>query len=419
MTTNPLPPLLKSILLEGFLSYGPEPVTIPLTALNLLIGPNGSGKSNLIEAISVLRAVPKDLPLPIRQGGGVKDWLWRDGTSGATEARLEVVLAEGRVVVRTAPASGRAKKPAIGKTIRSIERTSAVRYRLVFGAEGDSFTVLDERVETETGTPKPYLYFGYEHGRPMLNVQQEQSPRELARADIDPSQSILSQRRDPEAYPELTRLADLLRQILIYRSWQFGPDAAVRMSCRADVRTDILSESFDNLPARLAVLIGNPMIKRRLIELVSDLARGFDDLSIIPEGGRLQLYLHEGNRSVPAHRLSDGTLRYLCLLAILLDEHPAPLIVIEEPELGLHPDLLPTLRELLVSASEKTQLIVTTHSTQLVDAMTEHAESVLVCEKNHGPSVISRLTQGEVDRWRKEGSLGSLWMSGHIGGTRW
>ena len=419
MTTNPLPPLLKSILLEGFLSYGPDPVTIPLTALNLLIGPNGSGKSNLIEALSVLRAVPKDLPLPIRQGGGVKDWLWRDGKSGATEARLEVVLAEGRLItaglVRALP-SGKVKRPR-----REFRATPSIRYRLVFGAEGDSFTVLDERVENEhdQGRPKPYFYFGYENGRPMINVQQEQSPRELARADIDPTQSILSQRRDPEAYPELTRLADLLRQILIYRSWQFGPDSAVRMSCRADVRTDILSESFDNLPARLAVLIGNPVIKRRMIELVSDLARGFDDLSIIPEGGRLQLYLSEGNRSVPAHRLSDGTLRYLCLLAILLDEHPAPLIVIEEPELGLHPDLLPTLRDLLVSASEKTQLIVTTHSTQLVDAMTEHAESVLVCEKNHGPSVVSRLTQGEVDRWRNEGSLGSLWMSGHIGGTRW
>lgn len=150
----------------------------------------------------MLRAVPKDLPLPIRQGGGVKDWLWRDGKAGATEARLEVLLAEEHVA------------------------SPAIRYRLVFGAEGGSFTVLDERVENELprpGTAKPYFYFGYENGRPMLNFQQ--GSRVLQRADIDPTQSILSQRRDPEAYPELTRLADLLRGILIYRNWQFGPDS--------------------------------------------------------------------------------------------------------------------------------------------------------------------------------------------------
>ncbi|HEX4964295.1 MAG TPA: AAA family ATPase [Thermoanaerobaculia bacterium] len=394
--TNRLP-LLKSITLQGFLSYGPEAVAIPLTALNVLIGPNGSGKSNLVEALSVLRAAPKDLPLPIRQGGGVKDWLWRGDKVGSDQASLEIVLSEGQVP---------------GKP--------AVRYRIVFGAEGGSFTVIDERVEDEKpkpGSSQPHFYFGYENGRPMLNVQQQH--RELQRADIDPTQSILSQRRDPEAYPELTRLADLLRRILIYRSWQFGPDSSLRSGCRADVRTDALSESLDNLPARLAVLMGTPAIKRQLIELIGELAPGFDDLVVLPEGGSLQLYLTEGSRSVPAHRLSDGTLRYLCLLAVLLDSDPPPLVVIEEPELGLHPDMLPTLRDLMVTASAKTQLIVTTHSTQMVHAMTDHADSVLVCEKNNGPTVVSRLRQAEVDRWRDHGSLGTLWMSGHLGGTRW
>ncbi len=208
-------PLLKSLLLQGFLSYGPGVEKIDLQALNVMIGPNGSGKSNLVEAISLLRAVPKDLPLPIRQGGGVKDWLWQDGKSKAEKARLEVVFGEGRV----AP----------------THRLS-VRYWLDFGAQGEKFTVLDERVENElveSGRAKPYFYFGYENGRPTLNVKssnQSTIERHLERADIDPEQSILAQRRDPDTYPELSRIADLLRQILIYRSWQFGPDAMVRGS---------------------------------------------------------------------------------------------------------------------------------------------------------------------------------------------
>ncbi|MCP4662277.1 MAG: AAA family ATPase [bacterium] len=393
-------PLLKSITLQGFLSFGPDPVEIPLTALNVVIGPNGSGKSNLVEAVSVLRAVPRDLPLPIRQGGGVRDWLWK-GEKEADRARIEIVLAEGRI------ARFRGGDP-------------AVRYRLVFGAEGDSFVVLDERIENAEAGPagsKPYFYFGYENGRPMLNVKEDR--RELRREDIDPTQSILSQRKDPDTYPELTRLSEVLGQIRVYRSWQFGPDIALRRACRPDVRTGYLSEDFDNLPARLAVLKRTPAVKRRLIDLIRELDPSFADLEVIPEGGSLQLYVTANGRSFPAHRLSDGALRYLCLLAILLDPGPAPLIVIEEPELGLHPDILPTLRDLMIEAGDRSQLIVATHSTQLVDAMTDYADSVLICEKTGGTSLISRLTQDEVDRWRTHGSLGNLWMSGHIGGTRW
>jgi predicted ATPase len=74
----------------------------------------------------------------------------------------------------------------------------------------------------------------------------------------------------------------------------------------------------------------------------------------------------------------------LCLLAILCDPEPPPLVCIEEPELGLHPDILPKLADLLVSASERTQLIVTTHSSLLVDAMTDRPESIVVCEKHQG-----------------------------------
>ena len=98
----------------------------------------------------------------------------------------------------------------------------------------------------------------------------------------------------------------------------------------------------------------------------------------------------EGEFSIPATRLSDGTVRYLCLLAILCDPEPPPLIGIEEPELGLHPDILPKIADLLMAASERTQLIVTTHSEILVDALTERPGAVVVCEKYEGQSTLRR-----------------------------
>jgi len=406
-------PLVRAITLRGFLSFGPDVAEFPLEGLNVLIGPNASGKSNLVEALSVLRAVPRDLPKPIRQGGTVRDWLWKSGpgshgsesatgSADAWSACLELVFSGGMIA--------RAKGD------------PAVRYRLVFGVEGDSFVVLDERVENAQaapGYPKPFFYFGYENGRPMLSAWHRDKPRELRRKFIDPSQSILSQLRDPEEYPELGRLAETLAQIRIYRSWQFGPDAAVRAACAADVRTDHLSEQLDNLPARLLALKRSPVVKRRMVALVRQLAPGFDDFEVTLDGGLLTLRLTEGDLSIPARRLSDGTLRYLCLLAILADPDPAPLIVIEEPELGLHPDIHPQLAALMLEASQRTQLIVTTHSDILVDALTDTPETVVVCENVDGSTQLERLTPETLGPWLEKYRLGELWLRGEIGGTRW
>ena len=122
---------------------------------------------------------------------------------------------------------------------------------------------------------------------------------------------------------------------------------------------------------------------------------------------------------VPATRLSDGTLRYLCLLAILCHPNPPPLVCIEEPELGLHPDVLPTLAELLKEASERCQLIVTTHSDILVDAMSDRPEAVLVAEKHESGTVLRRLEASKLKPWLEKYRLGALWTRGEIGGTRW
>lgn len=393
--------MLTTIRLDNFLSFGPGSHALELRPLNVFIGPNGAGKSNLVEAFSVLRAVPRDLPLPIRQGGGIDEWLWRAGDGGidpAKTAAIEVVLQPDQRIANR-----------------------AVRYRVEFGSEAGSFVVLDERIENESPArfqSKPYFYFGYEHGRPMLNNASGEK-RYLERADIDRTQSILSQRRDPESYPEVAAVGDRLKQILIYRSWSFGPYAPIRAACGVDVETHLLREDFANLPARLMALKRNPATKRRLLELLPEVAPGFTDIELILEGGGLRLYLTEGARNVPAHRLSDGTLRFLSLLAILIDPGPARLVIVEEPELGLHPDLLPLLRDLLVDGSERFQLIVTTHSTQLIDAMTEHADSVVVCEKPEATSTFTRLDADEIESWREFGSLGTQWMSGRLGGTRW
>jgi predicted ATPase len=138
-------------------------------------------------------------------------------------------------------------------------------------------------------------------------------------------------------------------------------------------------------------------------------------------GTHLRIMIKEDGLSsrTPAERLSDGTLRWLMLLIVLLDPTPPPVVCIEEPELGLHPDMISTLADLLRDASTRTQLIVTTHSQSLVSEFSDDPESVCVCEKVDGATRVHRLNKERLSSWLEDYTLGQLWAKGEIGGNRW
>src|SRR5215510_11296913 len=144
----------------------------------------------------------------------------------------------------------------------------------------------------------------------------------------------------------------------------------------------------------------------------------FKRMSTLVQAGTVQFFLHEEglNNPIPATRLSAGTMRFLAMAASLLMPTPPPLICIEEPELGLHPDALSLVAELLVSASARTQLIVTTHSDALVSALTEHVESVLVCEYRGGTELM-RLDAERLKHWLDRYRLGDVLRMGELGGN--
>jgi predicted ATPase len=379
---------------SGLLSFGPDGIDLPLENLNVLIGPNGSGKSNLLEVLSLLRAAPTSLPAPVKELGGVAEWLWK-GPGSPGKAMIEVVVdyPQGR---------------------------QPLRHTLEITEHGGRFEVTDERIENETpypGQEDVYFYYRFQHGSPVLN-DMSQTQRGLRRENVKPEESILSQVRDPERYPVLHWLQEEYGKIRLYRNWPFGPGAAWRRPQSAHGRGDALIDGGDNLAQVLSNIL--PRTKPELLVSLKKLFPGIEDLHITVDGGNVLLFLAEsGNRSIPATRLSDGTLRYLSLLAILLHPIPPPLIAIEEPELGLHPDVLPHVAELLVRASRRTQLVVTTHSRMLVDALSDQASSVVVCSNEDGRSRLERLDQAALSKWLDKYSLGELWSMGEIGANRW
>ena len=390
---------MHRIKLKNILSFGPDDQDLELKPLNVLIGPNGSGKSNLIEVIGLLKAAPSELTAPIIAGGGIANWIWRGE--------------------RPAPSSAKSVPAEVEAVLDYQGGIQPLRHRLTFTEKGQRFELTDERIESdevESRHGNLQVHFELEDGRPKLNYENE-SRRSLL--IFDRQKSVLAQLRDPFHYPELTWLGDMYPRIRLYREWSFGRNTPPRLPQDAALPNDFLIEGGQNLGLMLNRLKREPTAKNQFLNALRELYTGLVDFDVIVEGGTVQVMLQEGDITVPAIRLSDGTLRYLCLLAILCHPFPPPLVCLEEPELGLHPDILPGLADLLLEASKRCQLIVTTHSDTLVDALTDTPESVVVCEKEKGQSTLRRLDKDDLSHWLEKYRLGELWTSGELGGNRW
>ena len=399
---------IETIRLENMLSYGASDDPFPLEPLNVLIGPNASGKSNLIEALSLLAAAPGNLQEPIRLGGGVSEWLWKGAADNAT-ATIDVSVTYPVATLHGTP----------------------LRYCLSFTGNEWQFQLVDEVVEnggqTKVNHGQSALYYQYSLRkiRPVINVfdpTPESRPLRLLQVDdVRPDQSILSQLRDPFAYPELTYLTDQFGRMRFYREWGVGRDAPARRPQRSDSYQATLLEDASNLGLVLSDMLNHPAVKARIVERMKDFYSSFNDVNVAISGGAVQTFFHEAglHQPVPATRLSDGSLRYLCLLAVLCHPNPPQVICIEEPELGLHPDIIPEVAKLLIEASSRSQIFVTTHSDILVDCLTDVPESVIVCEKDNGATKLERLDPKELKPWLEQYSLGDMWTRGAIGGNRW
>lgn len=386
---------LRSLKLTNLLSFGPDSPPIELGPLNVLIGPNGSGKSNLIEAIGLLGAMPTDLLAPIRAGGGIHEWGWK----GASRSPVVTIDSQWEL-------------PDPDRPLPNL-----FRHMIAFTEVGQRLEIIDERIEDAPADGNGSVYFRYKNNRPVILFQGEE--RELERDDVMPDQSILCQRRGAEVYRVITNLAGMYDAIGIYQDWDFGRDSHLHGPQPTDLPNAYLMEDAGNLGLVLNQIRTNPEAKDAFLENVKLLFENVNDVGVKIEGGTAQVFLQEYRWTIPATRLSDGTLRWLALLCILLNPTPQYIVCIEEPELGLHPDLMPYLARLLRDASNRMQVIVTTHSDVLVDALTETPDSIIVCEKVEGATAMRRLNQKDLSEWLKKYSLGELWRSGEIGGNRW
>lgn len=386
----------KELTIQNLLSFGPEAPSLELRPLNVFIGPNGSGKSNVIEAIRLLRSTTTGLAEAVRTGGGINEWIWKG--SGAQSAVVRAVI------------------QAADKSLFAGE----VRQSLALENRYQQLECHGEQVESrDAGESAWWTVLQRDYSSVVITLPDGHQERHELRGKVAANESILAKVKDLRI-PELAFLEYLYDyQTSIFAEWSVGRSAVFRIPQPADMPKHRLEEDFSNLGMFLNRLRAAPHVKKGIVEHLKELYTEIDDFDISVQGSTVEVFFTEGAFTIPARRLSDGTMRYLCLLAILCDPEPPEVICIEEPELGLHPDLLPRIADLLVEASERTQLIVTTHSDILVDALSETPESVVVVEKHNGQTQFKRLEKDNLAVWLEKYRLGDLWLRGEIGGTRW
>jgi predicted ATPase len=215
-------------------------------------------------------------------------------------------------------------------------------------------------------------------------------------------------------------LAEQSRRIWIGETNQLSALSGIRAGQKADLSRGFLREDYSNLNGIVNSIQGNFEDKQKLDESVARVNPYFKGIHIDVDANMIYLSMYESDikNAMPATRLSDGTLSLVCLLATLLQPNLPPVICLEEPEIGLHPGVIHVVAELLHEASQRTQVIVTTHSDILVDAIGRLSPgAIMICERDQEGTHILRPDPEKLGAWMEKYSLGELWLSGELGGT--
>ena len=350
--------VLSTLAVENYRSL--RELVVPLSRLTLVTGPNGSGKSSLYRALRLLAEASRNGAVAaLAREGGLPSTLWA-----------------GPEVIGRAVRSGRAP-------VRPTVRTKPVGLRLGFAGDdfgyaldlgypipGQSVFNLDPEFKREcvwTGPALRPAALLADRAGPVVRTRDESGSWAEDLDRIGLTDSMISEFADPRRCPELLLVRERVRSWRFYDHFRTDADAPARQA-RIGTRTPVLGHDGADLAAALATIreIGDA----RALATAVDNAFPGSRLAVDSTDGRLEVRLHQHGllRPLGTAELSDGTLRYLLLVAALLTPRPPELLVLNEPETSLHPDLLPALAGLIATAAERAQVVVVSHSRPLLRA---------------------------------------------------
>lgn len=358
---------ITNITIEGFKSIR-ELKDFELRNLNILIGPNGAGKSNFVSFFQFLKETASGYTQSYIKKTGGADFLLFMGTNNTHEITVKLEYTHGS---------------AIWAFVLAATNTNS----MYFFHEGLNYQKI------------PYFTTD-------LKWNLDESILNTPNFLYDEPEVI------PEEIKEILR-KDFIGNLGIYHFRDTGNFAAVKRSCT--IRDyDYLRPDASNLAAFLLFLkkqYGKEY--QQIRETVQLVAPFFDDFRLfereVKDDILVLLEWQQKGSDYPFHpsQMSDGTLRFICLVTALLQPEPPSTILLDEPELGLHPHALALLAGLIKKASARTQVIVSTQSPRLIDYFTP--EDIIVVEREKDESTFRRLPLDELKQWLDDYSIGELW----------
>jgi predicted ATPase len=352
--------------------------------LNVLIGPNGSGKSNLLDACALLKeAAQGKLSDGIVRRGGMSSLLW-DQQEQPLSWHLE------------------ATQLAYSLALLHIGTTS-------------NFKISSEYLFVQ-GEPGQFLHrdtdsaFFLDNQGDMIDYPDS----------ISESQTLLSQVAGPLGNLSARNFQQSLERWLIYQDLRVDRKSPIRQASVARFEKRVDADGQNLIPV-LHTLYSESRDFKNTVDsaLLAAFGKDYEELSFPPAADQrvqLRLLWRSLKSGQPAANLSDGTLRFLLLVAILANPDPGDLIAIDEPETGLHPSMFPILAELAAEAAERTQVVFTTHSPQFLDAFSDTPPTTTVAEWVDGETRLSTIDGDDLRRWLESYSLGALFRSGDLEG---
>jgi predicted ATPase len=383
--------LIETLAISGYRSL--RELVLPLGRLTVITGANGSGKSSLYRALRLLGdGAQNAVVASLAREGGLPSTLW----AGPEEIPRSVRLGEH-------PVQGLVRKKAVALKLGFSGETYGYSIELGFPAPGISLFSLDPEIKREC------IWHGGRYRRAAALADRRKRVVSLAGGtadepllltkDLHPFDSMLATIADPQRAPEMIAVREAIRGWRFYDGFRTDMTSPVRTP-QVGTFTPVLNSEGTDLAAALETI--------RAIGDGEGLNRTIDDafpgsrLGVEEQHGRfvLQLQQHGLLRPLTAAELSDGTLRFLLLTAALLTPRPPELMVLNEPETSLHPDLLPALARLIAAAANRAQIFVVSHAQRLIGALDEagHCKR-LHLEKSFGETVVAGMDVTNTPRW--------------------